>query len=45
MTEELILDCESFNDAVASLSKIFQSTPEKLKGLLSAKEIGGEFNW
>jgi hypothetical protein len=43
MTEKLILDCESFDDAVASLSKIFQTTPEALKDLLSAKEIGVHF--
>lgn len=43
MTEKLILDCESFDDAVVSLSKIFQTTPEKLKDLLSAKEIGVRF--
>lgn len=43
MTEKLILDCESFDDAVASLSKIFGTTPEKLQGLLAAREIGAHF--
>lgn len=47
MTAKLVLDCESFDTALVSLSKIFQTTPENLKILFSAKEIGAhyEIHW
>jgi hypothetical protein len=43
MTSKLVLDCESFETAVDSLTRIFQTTPDSLKALLSAKEIGTHY--
>jgi hypothetical protein len=39
MTAKLVLDCESFEVALESLARIFQTTPDSLKALLSFKEI------
>lgn len=47
MCEKLILDCESFDVALTSLSNIFQTPRERLQELLSAKGIGihYEMHW
>jgi hypothetical protein len=43
MSSNLVLDCESFDTALASLAQIFRTMPETLKSLLSSKEIGAHF--
>lgn len=43
MATKLVLDCESFDTAVVSLARIFQTTPEDLKILLSVKEISAHY--
>lgn len=40
MTVKLVLDCESFSTALATLAQIFQTTREDLTTLLSSKQIG-----
>lgn len=43
MTSQIILDCETFETALNSLASIFQTAPENLSSLLSAKEIATHF--
>jgi hypothetical protein len=47
MTAKLVLDCESFEAALESLARIFQTTPGNMKVFLSSKEIGAyyEIHW
>lgn len=47
MTAKLVLDCESFEVALESLARIFQTTSVHLKALLASKEIGAyyEIHW
>lgn len=44
MTAKVVLDCESFEAALESLARIFQTTPANLKALLSSKEIGAYYD-
>ena len=43
MTTKLVLGCESFETAIETLARIFQTTPANLKAHLSAKEIGSRY--
>jgi hypothetical protein len=43
MTSQIVLDCETFESAVNSLSRIFQTTPDILCSLLSVKEIAAHY--
>ncbi|UXY16651.1 hypothetical protein N8I74_06425 [Chitiniphilus purpureus] len=43
MTPRIVLDCETFEATLESLARIFQTTPDTLHTLLSAKEIDAHF--
>jgi hypothetical protein len=43
MTAKLVLDCESFETAIDSLARVFQTQPDRLKWVLAQEEISTHY--